>query len=159
MVYSSTGNTHKLGGGDRYTESSSEVTTAIQAQAFNMVKARIKAAGLTPPTSDDILTTAEEFYAIALMYQKGRLMGDLPTGAGASIATYDNVNKAIKMNMDFGNGMVDDYIKSVQIDVQPNDIDGQSRSDYVFKDFKLNQSDIGEFVDIDGESLADDQRS
>ncbi len=158
IVYSAVATNEKLTGGDRYNETSSGIDTAIQAAAFNMVKARIKKAGLIPPSTDDILAIAEDFYTTALKYQKGRLMGDLPTGAGASIATYDNVNKAIKLNIDLGNEQVDNYIASVGTNVQPGDVNGQIRSDAIFNDLKLHQGSIAEPADINGNSLANEQR-
>ncbi len=86
--------------------------------------------------------------------------GSLPgQRAGGNPDTYDATNKAVDADTIFAMGLVEDYLATVQTNVQPNDVDGQSRSDYQFKNFKLNQNDIGGFVDIDGESLADDQRS
>ncbi len=147
MVYSAVLANSKLTGGDKYSDANSGVATQIQTTAFNIVKARIGAAGLTPPATNDILAVAEDFYATALKYQKGRIMGDLPAGAGVSIATYDNVNKAIKMNMDLGDSFVDDYIKSVQTNVQPNDTDGQPREDAIASDLKLHQGTIATFTE------------
>ncbi len=159
MSYSTPASAHKLNHGDIYNNTSTGITTEVVTNAFNMVKARIKAAGLTPPSSDDILAVAENFYIKAELLWKGRMMGDLPAGTGGSISTYDNINKSYRMFMDMGNQKVDEYIASSATNIQPSDTTGVSRSDYVFKDFKLNQNSIGEPVDIDGESLADDQRS
>ncbi len=160
MVYSTVANSGKLTTGvDKYVDASSGIATAIQTTAFNMVKARIKAAGLTPPSSDDILAVAEDFYATALKYQRERMTGSLPTGSGAGIASNDNVNNSFKINTALGDKYVEEYIKYASTDTQPSDVNGQIRSDAVFKNLKLNQNDIAEPVNIDGDSLTDDQRS
>lgn len=97
MSYSSTSSAHKLNHGDIYNNSNSGVTTEVVTNAFNMVKARLQAAGLTPPGSSDILGVAENFYIKAELVWKGRMMGDLPSGANGSMSTYDNVNKSYAM--------------------------------------------------------------
>lgn len=159
MSYSSTSSAHKLNHGDIYNNSNSGVTTEVVTNAFNMVKARLQAAGLTPPGSSDILGVAENFYIKAELVWKGRMMGDLPSGANGSMSTYDNVNKSYAMFLVLGDAKVDEYIKYASTNVQPSDVNGQIRSDYVFNNLKLNQNDIAEPVNIDGDSLADEQRS
>ena len=146
MVYSAVLANSKLTGGDRYQDASSGVATQIQTTAFNMVKARIKKAGLTPPVTDDVLGVAEDFYATALKYQKGRLMGDIPVGAGAGIASNDNVNNAVKINMALGDQKVDEYIQYTISAALPYDTDGTERDDLVGTQFKLDQNDVGGFT-------------
>jgi hypothetical protein len=157
LSYSNAASAHKLNHGDIYKNAESGITDEVVANAFAMVKSGIEAAGLTPPASSSILAVAENFFIKAELVWKGRMMGDLPAGTG-SMSTYDNVNKSYNMFMKLGNEHVEKYIQSAQTSVQPGDTSGVSRSDYEFKDFKLNQNSIKEPVDIDGESLADDQR-
>ena len=150
MVYSSTANTHSITGGDRYDNANSGVTTAIQATAFVMVKAKVKARGLTPPAADDTLGAAEDMYAIALSYNKGRMIGDLPSGgANSSIATYDNVNKSVILYMGLGDGLIEDYIANINTtNILAADVDGQTRGDEISDNMKLNQGDLPTFAEI-----------
>ena len=150
MVYSSTANTNSLTGGDRYDNANSGVTTAIQATAFAMVKARVEKMGLTPPDSDTTLGTAEDMYAIALSYNKGRLIGDLPSGGtNSSIATYDNVNKSVFLYKGFGDELVDAYISKVNTtNILAADVDGQTRGDEISDNMKLNQGTLPTFAEI-----------
>ena len=120
------------------------VLTEIVTNAFNMVKSRVKAAGLTPPTSDDILAVAENFYIKAESVWKGRMMGDLPAGNG-SISTYDNVNKSYALFIKMGDEKVDEYIKYASTKVHAYDMDGVTRADSTGDNFKLDQSDISGF--------------
>lgn len=159
MTYNTVANANLQSHGDIYNNNSTGITTSILTSAFNRVNARIKAIGLTPPATDDILAEAELLFAKADLLWKGRMMGDIPTGTGGAISTYDNINKSRAALINEAKELIDQYIASASTNVQPSDITGVSRSDYVFKDFKLNQNSIGEPVDIDGESLADDQRS
>lgn len=144
MSYSTAASAHKLNHGDIYNNSATGITDEVIANAFNMVKARIKKAGMTPPASDEILSVAENFFIKAEMIWKGRMMGDLPAGTGGSISTYDNINKSYKMFMELGNQTVDDYIasSSTSTNIYPNDTDGITRDDDVGDDFKLDQNDI-----------------
>ncbi len=123
---------------------SDDTYTEIVTNAFNMVKSRIKAAGLTPPASDDILAVAENFYIKAETVWKSRMAGDLPAGNG-SMSTYDNVNKSYNMFMNLGNEKVDEYIKYASSNVQAYDTDGVTRADATGDNFKLDQSDISGF--------------
>lgn len=150
MVYSSTANTNSLTGGDRYDNANSGVTTAIQATAFVMVKAKVKAKGLTPPDSDATLGAAEDMYAIALSYNKGRMIGDLPSGgANSSIATYDNVNKSVILYMGLGDGLIEDYIANINTtNILAADVDGQTRGDEISDNMKLNQGTLPTFAEI-----------
>lgn len=148
MVYSSVAAAHKQNHGDIYVNDSSGVTTEIVANAFAMVKARVSAAGLTPPATSDILAVAENFYIKAEMVWKGRMMGDLPTGSNGSIISNDNVNNSYKMFMQLGNEQVDNYIASVATNTQPNDTAGVVRSDAIGNNFKLHQKAIGTFTEV-----------
>lgn len=134
-----------------------KITQAI-ATADLLIKAKIKGAGLTPPSSDDVLKGASQILARGILRRMKREEGSLPVGAG-SPDTYDATNKAVDFDHRIAMEMVAEYIKYASEDVQPSDVNGQIRSDYQFKNLKLNQNDIAEPVNIDGDSLADDQRS
>lgn len=131
MSYSSAASAHKQNHGDIYDDSSSGVSTEIVANAFNMVKARIQANGLTPPASSDILAVAENFYIKAEMAWKGRMMGDIPSGT-ASLSTYDNINKSYAMFMELGNQKVDEYI-ATQTGTPPTSSSSNSRTTYTYR--------------------------
>ena len=129
MSYSTVTSAHKQNHGDIYSNGDSGVTTEIVTNAFNMVKARISAAGLTPPATNDILAVAENFYIKADLVWKGRMMGDLPTGSNGSIVSNDNVNTSYKMFMELGNQKVDEYI-AVQTGIPPTGTNTNVRTNY-----------------------------
>lgn len=124
-----------------------------------LINARIYAAGLTPPVSSNILKGASELIAKAFIRDRRREDGSLPVGQYGSFDTYDSTNKSIKLHIDLAYAIVDEYIKYASTSVAPSSTTGVSRSDYVFNDFKLDQSEVTGFVDINGDSLADDQES
>ncbi len=150
MVYSSVAVAHKQNHGDIDDDTNSGVSTAIVNSAFNKVKARIKAAGLTPPASDETLAEAENAYINAKMVWKGRMMGHLPSGANGSIVSNDNVNTSMKLFNEEGDQLVDAYIASVNLTeaVQPSDTDGVARLDAIGSNFKLHQRTIGTFTEV-----------
>lgn len=131
MSFSSVSAAHKQNHGDIYVNDSSGITTEIVANAFNMVKARIQAAGLTPPASNDILAVAENFYIKAELVWKGRMMGDLPSGQ-ASPSTNDNINKSYQMFMELGNQKVDEYIAS-QTGIPTTGSSSNTRTNYNYQ--------------------------
>lgn len=110
MSYSTVVDIHKLTHGNIFNNDTTGITTAIIASAFRKVKARVQAAGLTPPDTNDTLTEAELCYAQASELWKERIMGTLLSGGTGTISTYDNVNKSREAFRIEGDALVDQYI-------------------------------------------------
>jgi hypothetical protein len=140
MTYNTVANTSKQSHGDLYNDTVTGISTAILTSAFNRVKARVKASGLTPPSSDETLAEAELLFAKADLLWKGRMMGDIPTGSGGAISTYDNINKSRTALITEAEKLVDQYIASAGTNVQASDTAGQPRADLTADQFKLDQS-------------------
>lgn len=126
---------------DGTTDSGGKIAQAI-ASADLAIKARIKKAGLTPPTSDDTLNVASQFLARAILRRVKREEGSLPVAMGD---TYDATNKAVDADTKFAFEKVDEYIHYTLSAAEPYDTDGQTRADVVGTQFKLDQNDIGSF--------------
>jgi hypothetical protein len=146
MTYNTVLNTSNQSHGDIYNDTVTGISTSILTSAFNRVKARVKAAGLTPPAIDDSLAEAELLFAKADLLWKGRMMGDIPTGPGGAMSTYDNINKSRAALITEAEKLIDQYISSVSTDVMPSDTAGQTRADVTGSQFKLDQSDISGFT-------------
>ncbi len=157
MAYCSVAEVSASTGEGWLNDDSSGIITSIITIADLKVKAWIKKAGLTPPTSDDICKVASIELCKADLIRRGRFTGSIAK-VGANPDTYDSINRAIKFYYDSAKDLVDAYIASAQTNVQSSDVNGQIRSDYVFDDLKLHQGDIAEPTNINGDSLADDQR-
>ncbi len=123
-------------------------TAQAIATADLRIKSRIKAAGLTPPTSDDILKGASQVMARGILRRTKREEGSLPgQSQGGNPDTYDATNRAVDFDIKFGLEMVDEYIKYAQTNVQPYDTDGQPRADGLAGNMKLDQNAMPTFTE------------
>lgn len=126
-------------------DDSSGIITSIIAIADLKVKTWIKAAGLTPPTTDDICKVASIELCKADLIRRGRFTGSIAK-AGANPDTYDSINKAIKFHYDSAKNLVDAYIASESI-VGTDDVEGQIRADSVANDLKFHQGSMPTFTE------------
>ena len=110
------------------------------------VKALVQKAGLSAPTSSDILKVASLEFVKAELVRRGRFTGSIAK-AGANPDTYDSVNRAIKLHTDMALSFVEAYISSASTSVYPSDTAGQARGDLTGTNFKLDQSTISGFED------------
>ncbi len=145
MAYSSLAEVSKLVGWRDGSADAGGILAQCIASANLIVKAKVKAAGLTPPTgADDTLNIAEQFHARANLRMRERMDGSLPGIQNPD--TNDATNKAIKSDQDFANEKINEYIRYTQSNVEPYDTDGQARADATGTNFKLDQSSLGGFT-------------
>jgi len=126
---------------DGTSDGSGKTAQAI-ATADLAIKARIKAAGLTPPTSDDILNVASQFLARSILRRTKREEGSMPISMGDS---YDATNRAVDADVKFAYEKVDEYIRYTIAQDANMSTDGQTRADAVGTQFKLDQGNLGSF--------------
>ncbi len=129
---------------DGTTDAAGKIAQAITSSDL-VIKAKLRAVGLTPPATDDTLNAASQWISKGILRRLKREEGSLPIGANASPDTYDATNKAVDSDIAFGEKLVDQYIAQVQTNTQPYDTAGVTRSDAIGKQFKLQQRAIGEF--------------
>jgi len=145
MTYCTVSTISKITGENWVNNDESGIITELISVAFNQVKALVLRSGLTPPTSDETLSSAEIQFVMAGLIRRGRFTGRRAK-AGSNPDTYDSINRAIKMHTDMAKEFVQAYIDGTGSGaVHASDTAGQPRADLTGENFKLDQSTTSGF--------------
>ena len=121
----------------------STILVAMQTLACSEINARILAAGLTPPASNDTLKAAESILVNAYIRNRDRNLGDNKNAGNPD--TYDSTNKYMAEMRGYCWLKVDEYIKANRTELTEA-TDVQDRADLVGTQFQLDQNRLGGFV-------------